>query len=178
MSIAVQTAVGAIGSKATTELSHAFAGMVNCGAYQYGVNSSGIFRLNSTNLNNGAEFEKSFTLATSDFGSINAKRIRRLYVEIEIKRDMTLFVAIRPNKGQWITKQVSLTGAGLRKIDLTIQREGCSGNFHTIRLSSTGEFRVHRMDGLFNIRPTGVSGENRGLNDIAGTLTFSGSISA
>lgn len=156
MSIAVQTAVGDIGSKATTELSTAFAGMVNCGTFQYGVNSTGIYRLNSGNLDGVATFEKSFTLATSDFGKINAKRIRRLYAEVEIYDNTTLTFAVRPDKGAWITKSVALTGTGLKKFKVTIQREGCSGSYHTIKISSNSQFRIHSLSGLFNIRPLGV----------------------
>lgn len=155
MSVAVQCAVGDIGSKATTELSLSFDAMVNCGEFQYGLNSSGIHRLNSGNLFNTTAFEKSFTLATSDFGKRNEKRIRYIYAEIEIYEDVTFTVSVRPNKGAWISKSVAVVGAGLKKIRFTIQREGCSGTYHTIKFASTGQFRIHSLSALFIVRAMG-----------------------
>lgn len=146
--IAVQCAVGGIGEKATTELSTSFVGLVNCGTFQYGVNSSGIYRLNYGNVDGVTEFEKSFTLATSDYGAANKKRFRFVYVEVEIYGDTTFTLSVRPEKGSWITNTVSVVGAGLKKVRFTVQRTGGAGTYHTVKLASTSQFRVHSMSAL------------------------------
>jgi len=158
MTIAVQTAVGAIGEKATTELSCAFAGMVNCGAYQYGVNSTGIYRLNSGNLDGTTPLAFSFTLASSDFGKRNYKRPRFVYLEVEIYEDTAFTVSVKPNRGTFIDKTVTAKGPGVKTIKVPIQREGMQGNFHTIKISGTKQFRVHEVSGLFIVRPSGAGG--------------------
>jgi len=156
MSIAVQTTVGEIGRKALTELSFAFAGMVNCGTFQYGMNSSGIFLLNYGSTNNGSALSHSFTLATSDYGSKNKKRIRKMYMKVDVYADTNFTVEVKPEDGAWISKTVSVVGAGLKKINFTIQRENMSGTYHTIRISSASLFRIHSLHGLFVVRGLGV----------------------
>jgi len=152
MTIAVQTAIGEIGSKATTELSKAYNAMINCGVAQFGLNGSGIFLLNSGNLDGIAPFESSFTLATSDYGIKNNKRFRRIYLEVEVLGDSTFTLTVTPNKGMAITKMVSVIGAGLKTISFTIKREGGQGNYHTIKIASYDQFKIHSVNGfaIFN----------------------------
>lgn len=155
MSIAVQSAVGAIGSKATTELSFAFAGMADCGQFQYGVNSTGIHLLNTGNIDGATAFEKSFTLATSDFGRPNMKRFRWVYVELEVYEDATFTVSVRPNKGAWVTKTVNVVGAGLKKVRFTIPSAGGMGTYHAVKVSSLSQFRIHSMSAVLIVMAMG-----------------------
>lgn len=150
MSIAVQTAVGEVGYKAVTELSFAFAGMVDCGGFQYGVNSSGVHLLNTGETDNLAAFERSFTLATTDLGVPNKKRVRRVYAEVEIFEDCTFTLTDTLDKGTALTKTIAATGTGLKKLHFTLPRD--SAVYHTIKLSSTSRFRVHKLSGLIIVR--------------------------
>jgi len=158
MSIAVQTAVGEIGSKAVSELSYAFGGMVNCGRFQYGVNESGIFLLNSGDTDNDSLFESSFTLATSDYGAANNKRFRYIYLKIEVYGDTDITVSVRPNKGEWLVRSVAVAGAGLKTVSFTIPRENGQGNYHTVKIACNKQFRIHGISGLLIVRPSGVRG--------------------
>lgn len=150
--IAVQTAVGEIGAKATTTLSLGFHAMVNCGRFQYGLNGNGIYQLNSGATDAGERFTKTVTLVTSDLGSAAMKRIRFIYAEIETEGDLTLAVAVRPNKGAWISKDVAVIGSGLQTVKVSIDRQDSQGNLHAVRLSSTGWFRLHNLVALINDR--------------------------
>ncbi len=67
--IAIQTKVGELGEKATTELSYDFDSMVNCGEFQYGLNENGIYRLNSGSLDDSTVFTSSITFQTSEIST-------------------------------------------------------------------------------------------------------------
>jgi hypothetical protein len=154
--LAVQAAVGEIGSKATTEATFSFLGLVNCGRFQYGLNENGIYRLNSGDTDAGARFTKTITLATSDFGSNVMKRFRYLYVELETEVNIDIIIGVKPNKDEWLEKTVSVTGPGLQTVRVSINREDGQGNFHSVRLSSTGWFRLHSVRGLINDRRASI----------------------
>lgn len=156
MSIAVQTAVGDIGSKAVTDISWNFAGLINCGAYQFGVNENGIYLLNYGNSHNEALFSKSLTFVTSDFGLKNIKRFRYIYLEIEVYGDSTFIVSVKPDKGSWINKTVSVVGAGLKTIRFSISRTNGQGYYHTVKIASEQQFRLHASYGLLNVRSLGI----------------------
>jgi len=148
--LTVQAAVGDIGSKATTESTFSFLGLVNCGRFQYGLNENGIYRLNSGNTDAGANFTKTITLATSDFGKDVMKRFPFLYIKLETVGNIDITVGVKPNKSAWLEKTVSVTGSGLQTVRLPVAREGGQGNFHSVRLLSTGWFRLHSVRGLLN----------------------------
>lgn len=150
--LVVQGAVGQIGSKATTELSNSFVGLINCGNFQYGLNSSGIYKLNTGNTDNGTVFTNEITLATSDYGSNVKKRIRYLDITIETIENITLLVAVRPDGGDWIEKSVDVVGEGFQTISVSINRNNSQGNLHSIRIRSTKWFRLISLEGLINDR--------------------------
>lgn len=154
--LVVQGAVGAVGVKAATEMSLSFAGMVDCGGFQYGLNGSGVHRLNSGNTDSGTAFTKTITLVTSDYGNHAQKRSRYIYLEIETVADISMTVAVRPNKGDWIEKSVDVQGAGLQTVRVSVDRENGQGNLHSVRLQSTGWFRLHSMRGLVNDRRASI----------------------
>lgn len=157
MSVAVQAAVGPIGGKATTELSLSFLGMVNCGAYQYGVNSSGIYLLNTGSTDNAVAITHSFTLASSDFGNSSFKRFRRLYFEVEVQGETVFTISVKPNNGSFVDRTATAS-PGLKTFSVTIQRANTQGNFHTIKVSAAKQFRVHKIYGLINDRAAGIGG--------------------
>lgn len=154
-SIVIQTAVGDIGEKATTELQFEYDSMVNCGQYQYGLNENGIFLLNQGNTDNSAVFESSFTLQTSDFGVKNNKRFRFVYLEVEVYKDSTFTVTVTPNNGTAIYKTVSTFGPGLKTMSFTIQKSGGHGNYHKIKIASNEQFRIHSVSGLMIVNSLG-----------------------
>lgn len=155
-SVAVQTAVGAMGEKATTELSFGFDSMIDAGDFQYGLNSSGIYLLNQGNDDDGTAFTSTVTVHTSDYGRKNLKRIRYVYLEVEVYDDTLFEVGVRPNKGSWTTAYVSTTGAGLKTLRATMPKDGGKGNYHAVRISSTGQFRLHSLVGLFVLQHIGA----------------------
>lgn len=158
MSIAVQTAVGEIGSKALSQLSWNFNGLINCGQFQYGVGSDGIFLLNSGDTYDEVEFESSFTLTTSDYGLANNKRFRYVYLKIEVFEDTDITLSVRPNKGNWLNHTESIIGAGLKTVRFTIERNNGNGNYHTIKVACNKQFRIHEISGLLIVRPLGIKG--------------------
>jgi hypothetical protein len=161
MSIAVQTAVGDIGGKATTELSYSFNSLLNCGEFQYGLNSSGIHLLNQGNLDNTTQFESSVTLQTSDYGRRNFKRFRFIYLEVEVYEKTVFTVSVRPNKGDWIDKTVTVKNAGLRLLRFSIKKKGGQGNYHAVKIASKKQFRIHSVFGEMRVRPLGVKAIRR-----------------
>ena len=156
MTIAVQAAVGPVGGKATTEITPSYAGLVNCGKFQYGVNASGVHLLNTGSTDDGVPIAHSFTLASSDYGDMSFKRIRYLYLEVEVYEETVFTASVKPNKGTFVDKTVTVPGPGLKTVSFTIQRSNVQGNFHTIKISATKQFRVHKILGLFVVRPAGV----------------------
>lgn len=154
--IAVQTAIGDIGEKATTELSYLFDDLINCGKFQYGLNSSGIHLLNTGDTDNGSDFTSSITYQTSDYGVKNNKRFRYVYLQVELFESTTFTISIKPNKGSWITKSVIVSGTGLQTISFTIPRLNGLGNYHTVKLESLSQFRIHAVHGLIKVKPAGI----------------------
>jgi len=152
MSIATQSAVGALGNKATTELSWAFTAMVNCGAYQYGLNDQGIYLLNTGTLDGTASIGRSITFVTSDYGSPNHKRLRFIYLQVEVAGNASFTVAVKPNSGSWLSKTASTTGEGLKTLKVSIDREGGQGNYLTIKITSNDWFKLHAVNGIMIVR--------------------------
>jgi len=158
MSIAAQTAVGDIGSKAVSELSFSFGGMVNCGKFQFGLNETGVFLLNSGDNDNNVPFERSFTLVTSDYGKMNNKRFRYVYLKIEVYENTDITVAVRQDKGSWVQKTKTIVGPGLKTVTFAIPRKNGEGNLHSVKVSGSKRFRVLGISGLAIVRSLGVIG--------------------
>lgn len=154
--LVVQGAVGAVGAKASTEMSLSFAGLVDCGGFQYGLNGSGIHRLNTGNTDAGAAFTKTITLVTSDYGNQAMKRFRYIDFEIVTLSNIDMILGVRPNGGAWIEKTVTVSGGGLHTVRVSVDRENGQGNLHSVRLKSTGWFRLISMRGLINDRRTSI----------------------
>lgn len=152
-SIAVQTAVGAIGSKATTELSYAFASMVNLGSFQFGANADGLFLLNSTNKDNDVVYERSLTFATTSFNIYNPKRGRFIYIGIDT--DVSFTVSVKFDNQDWRDYPVELFKTGLQRLKVSIGRNG-QGKYFTLKITSNSWFRLDSVEGAFVIRPIGI----------------------
>ena len=92
--LAVQTAVGDLGRKATSELSWNFNALIAAGGFPYGCDDNGIHLLNTTELDGATPYTRSFTLATNDLGVKNPKRGRFAYIGIDTDTEFTLEITI------------------------------------------------------------------------------------
>lgn len=146
--IAVQCAVGDIGEKALTELSPSYESLINTGSFQYGLNSDGIYLLNNGNLYASESFTSSFTLATSDLGINASKRLRFIYLKVEVYNATTFTIQAKPDDGTYSMVTKTVDGAGIKMIKVTFGSESCIGDYITINISSTSQFRIHEITGL------------------------------
>jgi len=153
--LAVQTAIGSAGSKAATALSHSFTSLLSTGTFQYGGNEEGIFLLNTGEQDNGVDFERSFTLASSDYGLDNLKRLRFVYIGVDADESFT--VSVMGDDKVWRDYTVDLNKTGLQEIRRSIGRDGF-GRYWKIKISSTKRFRIDNMSGLFIVRSLGMRG--------------------
>ena len=155
MTIAVQTAIGTIGSKATTELSYAFKSMINAGEFQYGLNQDGIYLLNQGEQDDGETFERSVTFATTDFGVKNPKRVR--FIHIGFVADYEFTLAVKIDDQVWRKYTVTPRKTGLQRLRVPIGRNG-QGAYITTKITSRSMFRIDMMAGILIVRPTGITG--------------------
>lgn len=155
MSIAVQGAVGAIGSKATTQLSYVFKSMINTGNFQYGLNQDGIYLLNQGEKDGEGTFERSFTLATSTLGAKNPKTLRSVHLEFVADSSFTL--SVKMDDQAWRHYTVEPKKKGLQRVKVPIGRNG-QGAYLTFKVSSRKSFRINMMAGILQIRSTGITG--------------------
>lgn len=146
-SIAVQCTIGEIGEKALTELSPSYESLINTGSFQYGLNSDGIFLLNTGNTYSDVAFSSSFTLAKSDLGIDSKKRLRFLYIKVETYDDSVFTVKAKPDNGDWFTVTKTIIGAVMRVIKVPFGHT-CVGDYLTINIASTAQFRIHKITGL------------------------------
>ncbi len=153
--IAVQTAVGDVGNKATTELSLTFNSLVNTGKFQYGLNENGIFRINTGEQDVGIDYERTFTLSTSDLGQRNIKRFRFIYIGADV--DESFIISVMGDNKVWQHYYPDLTKTGIQTIRKSITRNG-QGRYWKIKITSIKRFRIDNIMGLFIIRPLGIRG--------------------
>lgn len=146
--LAVQCAIGEIGEKALTELSPSYESLVNTGNFQYGLNSDGIYLLNIGNTYTAEEFFKSFTLATSDLNIDLDKRLRFIYLKVEVYGNATFIIKAKADGGDWSTVTKPVTGAGIKRIKVVFGSSSCIGDYITLNIGSTAQFRIHKIKGL------------------------------
>lgn len=153
--IAVQGAIGDIGAKATTKLSSSYNSLATINGVAIGANSSGLHLLNSGNQNNDVDFTKTFTLATTDFGIDNFKRIRFVYIGIDFSSAITL--SVKADDQSWRNYTITPKKTGLQKIKKSIGRNG-QGRYWTFKISSISAFRIDSLKAAIYVRPIGISG--------------------
>ena len=146
--IAVQCAVGEIGEKALTELSPSYESLINTGKFQYGLNDDGIYLLNTGNVYSNVTFTSSLTLGTTDFGIDTSKRLRFLYLKVEVMTDSTFTIKTKADGGSWETTTENVIGAGIKLIKVIFGHTTCLGDYITINIASTAQFRLHKITGL------------------------------
>lgn len=146
--LAVQCAIGEIGEKALTELSPSYESLINTGDFQYGLNSSGIFLLNTGNVYSDVAYTKSFTLPKTSLGVDDNKRLRFLYIKVETYDDATFTIKAKPDNGAWTADTLSVVGADIRTLKAIFGSKSCISDYITVNISSTARFRIHQITGL------------------------------
>lgn len=155
--IAVQGAVGQVGSKATTELSYNFNSMVALpGGFQVGANGNGLFLLNQGELDDGATYERTFTVNTSDYGKQEFKQFRFLY--IGFKGDNPFTVLVNTDEQGWRDYTATPGKTGLQRAVQIPVGSNDQGRYWKIKITSNYSFVIDRIDGMFYVRSTGIGG--------------------
>jgi hypothetical protein len=152
--IAVQTAIGGSGSMATTVLDLSFGDMLNIGSFQYGANDVGLYILNQGDKDADVVYERSFTLAATDFGIRNPKKLRYIYVGYEADGPFT--VSVKADESDWKPHTVSIK-KGLGRVRIPIGHS-VQGRYWSVKISSTTRFRIDKIDGIFIVRSSGIKG--------------------
>lgn len=154
--IAVQTAIGDIGSKAVTSLSWSFNSMVNTGKFQYGFNDNGIYILNTSGEDEaGSSDGYEVIFANTDFGIDNLKRVRFIYAGIVA--DGAVVISVMNDNKKWITCTKKSLKTGVQKIRFPISRKGY-GRYCKVKIFSLSPFKIDNISGLLVIRPLGIKG--------------------
>lgn len=154
--IAVQSAVGDVGRKATTELSNFdFNSMAMVNGYPVGASSDGLFLLNTGTTDNDVEFTRSITFATTDFAIKNPKRIRFIYVGIDTDNAFT--VSTKVDEGSWRDETVTPAKTGLQRVRVPIGSDG-EGRYWTVKVTSVYPFRIDDIKILIYNESTGKVG--------------------
>jgi len=156
--IAIQTAIGDIGGKATTQLSTSPASMINAKGFQYALDTNGVHILNRGDTDNNAEFTRTFTLATTDLGIKNPKRGRFFYVGYEVfQANDPMTISIKLDDQAWREYNVVNRKVGLQRVRVPIGRDG-KGRYVTVKISSVKHFRLDNIDAEFYLLSSGNKG--------------------
>jgi len=154
--IAVQGAVGGIGNKATAQFTnYGFQSFAVIDGVPLGANSTGLFRLNTGEQDNGQEYSRSFTPATTDFGISNFKKARKAFLGFSADEEFTLTTTTDDQVSK--TRTVDLKKTGLQRRVVALGRKQ-SGRYWKVKVSSTSAFRFDSIDLLMNIRSAGFAG--------------------
>lgn len=153
--IAVQCAIGDVGEKALTELSPSYESLVNTGRFQYGLNETGIYLLNTGNTYANVSFTKSFTFAESDLGVDENKRLRFLYIHLETIADASFTIKTTFDGVDLVTTTKVAAFTGLKIIKIPFNSSSCIGDYITLSIESTSQFRLHKINALIIPRALG-----------------------
>ncbi len=156
MALAVQAALGNVGEKPVTFLTdYDFNSICSINNQPIAVNSSGIYRLNKGSEDVEQNFVSSFTLATSDFGIQNIKRIRFIYLGLITSSDLDVY--IQNERSEPVQYTVKHLRDGFQRIRFPVSRNEQSRYF-TIQIKSSGWFTINNIDALLITRSSGITG--------------------
>jgi hypothetical protein len=153
--IATQGAMGGIGSKATTELSYSFDGLIDAGEFQYGLNENGIFLLNTGTDDEGVPYTAQFTLNTSDYGIQQEKRVWYLYIAYEGDENFTVSLRCDDDLHGWIDYPATVVKSGLQRVRVQTGR-GRKGLMWSVKIMSQEPFKISRISG--DVHPLTMKG--------------------
>ena len=69
-------------------------------------------------------------------------------IKVETYGDSVFTVRAKPDNGAWTTKTETVTGADIRVIKAIFGSKSCIGDYITINIASTAQFRIHKITGL------------------------------
>lgn len=162
MILAVQCALGEVGSKRVTQLKYPsgpYYGLVDTGKNIYAMNDGGIWQINYVPVDgiptdDDQPILYSVRLNASDFGvSWNLKKINFVYVSL-LGEYNDLSVSLRADEGKEFFSNKAVPQAnGFRASCMTREQ----GAYWTIGLDSYSPFTLLGMDINYIIRPAGIS---------------------
>lgn len=155
--LAVQTAIGKPGEKATSELSYDFTSLVRVNDFYYGTNTSGLYLVDNGLTDLAEDIESSITLATTDFSFRNPKNIRFLYVGLEGVCDQIVFVNTFVDDIDNGIEEHTLIHTGIQRIRVPIQIYS-SGRYWRITISSKQALRIDSVEAQLILRSSGIIG--------------------
>jgi len=152
--LAIQGAVGDIGRKAVTLIpGYGFNSLGEINGVRIGASDTGLHKLDSGDLLNSTEFERSFSLKKTDLGyPQNLKKM--LYVYVTCDGDISkMSVHLKADDGDWYAfHRCHAWGRGFRAAVGTPTQ----GIYWTLKVSSTGWFRVDTVQVRFVVRSSGI----------------------
>jgi len=156
-SIAVQTVIGDEGTKATTELTYGFNSLLNNSGFQFGANSNGLFLINQGETDNLVNYERTFTLATTDLGIRNPKEFRFIYIGFSAFKGTRIDIYVHADDQKPIKHVHRAIKSGTQRARIPIDVR-VLGRYWTVKVSSMKAFRVDEMEVQTNVRSSGIIG--------------------
>jgi hypothetical protein len=147
--LAIQTAVGSIGSKAATVLSYDASSLLNIGKFQYKGGPDGLYILNQSDTD--TTYTKSFTLATTDLGIENPKHCSFLYIGVKtVSTNTKLNITLTNDKGVSKTVPYIVLKVGLQRLRVPMGHIN-RGRYIKLKISSDNSFRIDNIEGYFTV---------------------------
>lgn len=155
--LAVQTAVGDPGSKATSELTTDFSSLTRVDEFYFGANSSGLFLIDSGLKDLAEDIISTVTFATTDFGFRNPKSIRFLYIGLEGSCGQCISISSQADGVDNCIETYELQHEGTQRIRVPINFD-LEGRYWRISISSTEAMRIDSVDAQLRLRSSGILG--------------------
>jgi hypothetical protein len=137
------------GKRASQYANYNFNSMCKFNGAYLGANESGIFTLDSGDLDGTDQIEAFFELLTSDYGVANQKRWRSMYIGYETEGNLTLIVKDDDNNERSYTLEPIFAGLEQHGQKVGIGRDG-KGRYWMIRIENVNgvDFSVDRIAGI------------------------------
>ena len=141
--------LGALDDKPTTQrTNYPFNSFFELDGEYYGCSAEGLYQLGG-GTDDAAAIDAYFELATTDFGSLDPKRMPYLYLTLEADGDLELTVTPNKDEDKAVVHDIEPEDGGLhtRKVKLG---EGVSATFWTFKLANANgdDFSVYAIDVL------------------------------
>ena len=158
--IAVQSAVGETGRKPVTTIPWCnFSSMAVVNGMPIGASDEGLFLLDAGETNNGTAYTRSVTFATTDFGAIEPKWGRFLYIGIDVATTDTITVKVKADEQTESTYTATTKKTGLQRIRVPLSRKvTAQGRYLRVTIEAQSWFRIERVDMEIIKRNKGIVG--------------------
>ncbi|MHC4310873.1 MAG: hypothetical protein ACYSW3_00195 [Planctomycetota bacterium] len=126
-----------------------FNSMCKFGDAYLGANDLGIFVLDSGQTDAGTAIEAFFEIVTSDFGAVNQKRFRSMYIGYEANGELVLTVKDDENNERAYTLEPIFADSSQHGQKVAIGRDG-KGRYWMVRIDNVGgaDFSVDRITAI------------------------------